>query len=929
MKTLLAKACFVQGLLFSIAAAQGVLSADKGPYFIHSVPVTITLTAQEPNSHFIDFFLIDSTGSPKDSSVDVNGGNSSRTWSYNAGSLQPGDTFVAIFYDDQRNPIDIADYPVYVRKPTWLSYAGSQIQLLNESGNTLTLNLVINLESILENIASIPTTIRGVGGRSFSIQGGQLRIGAEFDMSTGSVQVTTPQPLFSLVSSVLGQANPSQDSLAGNITLDSELNPIIESSRTFNLADWEKVIQLKEIPLVGVGVVGVNLSASLGFGISGQARMRVVTGVRNGQWGFYETAQGERTEIAARLRGYAFGRGELKGRLLLWSSTLARGEIRGTLDLGGTVSYHTHAGSLITFGGEFRLEAEGQLLGFRRTWSYTPARWGDPLPSLRKRSEVLTQLDHPILAARTYKTSGFLSDEWPMPKIATRDTHTVVVWRDQLSSQGDTRLLLSYYTSSSNSLTAPLIVRQTSGYLSSPSITILPSGEVVAVWVEASSVDPQVPIQDNLSQMRLQLALIHPRQGSVLSTVQLSPPTGASGAFEPAVFWGGGNTGLLIWESMVGGKTQLYSAILSLSGNSITVGSATPIPGQSNSNYQPHLVFYSADSAYLVWLQSTDTSDYENIAWYSLWNGSSWSQPDTLVWMGPGTSITSLSIDEKGDYGAIALTYEYPYSSDPNNLDDDRIISGFSLAYWRADGSFSFYQEEDTTDFIYEKAQIAVSPTGYVTLLMRVRDRNEPEDTEGELEVWAADISQSNPTWQFIGYNPYVSDSTHFVWDMIAQFGSSGSGQSVLFILSEEIDSAGRTQPSYGVRFGAPELHLVLRGVQISRTTGGFSLAPVQAPSITAINSFYEEERNVGRVHLLYPNPAEGFCILPLSLSENASVKVDILSPYGAHLVTTLDKELPSGNYEVELELKTLPAGIYFVVTSINGRTYAQKLLLR
>lgn len=921
--------CFIcLSSLFSVATAQGILSANKGPYFVYSVPITITLTGQHPSAHFIDFFVVDSTGAQRDSSIDSNGGNSSRSWTYNVGNLQPGDTFIAVFYDDQRDEIDRVSYPVYVRKPSWLSLPGSYIQLLRENGNSLSLALVFNLSSILENATSIPGAIRGVGGRSFAVRGGQLRIEANFDMNTGNVQVTTSQPLFTLVSGVLGESHSSQGSLPANITLDAHLNPIVEASHLFDIAHWERTIRLKEVPLIGIGIIGVNLSTSIGFGIEGRGRMRLVTGIQNGRWGFYETAQGERTEIAARLRGYGFGRGELKGRLLLWSTTLARGEIRGELEVGGTASYYTGTGLSTTFGGRFRVEAEGQILGVEARWSYAPNSWGDPLPLLRRGSSMIDYFEHPLLTAKTYQTSGFLSDEWPMPKIATRDTHTILVWRDQLSSQGDDRLLLSYYSPSSHSLSAPLMIRQTSGYLSSPSVTILPSGEVVVAWQEVPSANPQAPLENSLSQTQVYLALVNPRQGGVLSTVQVSPPAGASGAFEPAIFWGEGTTGLLVWESIINGKAQLYSAILSRSSNSLILGSPTLIPGQSNTTYQPHVVFYSADSAYAVWLQSTDASDYENMAFYSVWNGSAWSQPDTLVWMGPGTSITSLSIDEKGEYGAIALTYEYPHSSDPNSLDDDEIVSGFFVAHWRGNGSLTYYQKEDTTNLIYEKVQVTVSPTGYVTLLMRAKDRNELEDKEGEVEVWVADISQPNPSWHFIGYSPYVSDSMHFVWDMTAQFGKAIGNQTALFILSEEIDSAGRTQPAYGIRLGAPDLHLVLRGVLISRTSTGFSLAPVQNPTTTSISEFYEKERFLVKLQPLYPNPTDGFCVLPVSLLEKASVKVEVCDAQGAYLLTVLDRELSPGKYEVELQLKNMPSGIYFVITSINGRRYAQRLLL-
>jgi hypothetical protein len=84
-----------------------------------------------------------------------------------------------------------------------------------------------------------------------------------------------------------------------------------------------------------------------------------------------------------------------------------------------------------------------------------------------------------------------------------------------------------------------------------------------------------------------------------------------------------------------------------------------------------------------------------------------------------------------------------------------------------------------------------------------------------------------------------------------------------------------------------------------------------------------EEQRAVNREVLLYPNPSEGrvFVVLPEEFINSGYRMITVRNILGEKVI--------SGNYmpEQTLDIKDLPAGIYFISVDINGYHFSGKLI--
>lgn len=78
----------------------------------------------------------------------------------------------------------------------------------------------------------------------------------------------------------------------------------------------------------------------------------------------------------------------------------------------------------------------------------------------------------------------------------------------------------------------------------------------------------------------------------------------------------------------------------------------------------------------------------------------------------------------------------------------------------------------------------------------------------------------------------------------------------------------------------------------------------------------------------IYPNPMNTEGLIPFSISKAALVELEIYTPEGKRVLDVLRAELGSGNYKAELNVSTLPSGLYFCKLSSEGRSLYSKLFV-
>lgn len=190
-----------------------------------------------------------------------------------------------------------------------------------------------------------------------------------------------------------------------------------------------------------------------------------------------------------------------------------------------------------------------------------------------------------------------------------------------------------------------------------------------------------------------------------------------------------------------------------------------------------------------------------------------------------------------------------------------------------------------------------------------------------------------NIGWNYAAASPYVGDSTEFVWNMSSEFGfmSSANSINVMYLLTQEIDTLGNTQPSYGQVFGHPNLNQVLRAIDVSSNNGYITFSPLQTPSDTAIISYYQglnSFNNSFELNQNYPNPFSLETYISFHLVKGGRVVLDLFDIKGELVATLLDTDLTIGDYETKVEAGGLECGIYYYRLSHNGISLYKKMVL-
>lgn len=78
----------------------------------------------------------------------------------------------------------------------------------------------------------------------------------------------------------------------------------------------------------------------------------------------------------------------------------------------------------------------------------------------------------------------------------------------------------------------------------------------------------------------------------------------------------------------------------------------------------------------------------------------------------------------------------------------------------------------------------------------------------------------------------------------------------------------------------------------------------------------------------LYPNPASGSVTFSFESKKASKATVTVYNMVG-QAVYSLDKNLTTGNNQMKVDVSNYTAGIYFVSTIVEGKTYSQKLIVK
>ncbi len=120
---------------------------------------------------------------------------------------------------------------------------------------------------------------------------------------------------------------------------------------------------------------------------------------------------------------------------------------------------------------------------------------------------------------------------------------------------------------------------------------------------------------------------------------------------------------------------------------------------------------------------------------------------------------------------------------------------------------------------------------------------------------------------------------------------------------------------------------ITLHGVGYNSTSGESVVAAINGGNPNSINE-PEVFLNEGSL-VIYPNPATNRTDVRFSLTEQAEVKIEILSLLGEQLQVKNIRQLAAGTHRVAIDLSSLNIGVYFISISNGEKSETRKLVVR
>lgn len=116
-------------------------------------------------------------------------------------------------------------------------------------------------------------------------------------------------------------------------------------------------------------------------------------------------------------------------------------------------------------------------------------------------------------------------------------------------------------------------------------------------------------------------------------------------------------------------------------------------------------------------------------------------------------------------------------------------------------------------------------------------------------------------------------------------------------------------------------------------TSGDFPITPISyvvtegAVPTTTFTGVRENSAELTNNLSVFPNPANGITTISYDLKQNAAVSVELTDMTGKTVKSLLSETQPAGAHSHVLNLQSVPAGVYFIKTSVNNKKASQKLI--
>lgn len=146
---------------------------------------------------------------------------------------------------------------------------------------------------------------------------------------------------------------------------------------------------------------------------------------------------------------------------------------------------------------------------------------------------------------------------------------------------------------------------------------------------------------------------------------------------------------------------------------------------------------------------------------------------------------------------------------------------------------------------------------------------------------------------------------------------------------SSNVFDQGASLVAYYGGFGMPTIAVAAgSGHDVLFTDVGFSISDTTAIGIAARNFFATSSVPATPASLnaieVFPNPASNLLNIKLDVKANTAVTFQIINIAGS-MVMEVNETVATGNYTKQLDISSLPAGMYLVQATYNNKTISER----
>jgi hypothetical protein len=121
-----------------------------------------------------------------------------------------------------------------------------------------------------------------------------------------------------------------------------------------------------------------------------------------------------------------------------------------------------------------------------------------------------------------------------------------------------------------------------------------------------------------------------------------------------------------------------------------------------------------------------------------------------------------------------------------------------------------------------------------------------------------------------------------------------------------------RLGPNSGYNTGSGYISIVSKNFDVSGTT-----------------SLNEEQNSLDQLNKVFPNPAKGITCIPVSLSENSNINLQLLDVTGRVISTITDRFYQKGDHKLFLDASIYDSGLYFIQMITDKTKLISPLVIR